>query len=53
MRTRNVDEAIEAVSKVYCPHSISVTGRAAGIDSVLEIIQPGPQPLVYLSTRRR
>jgi AraC-like DNA-binding protein len=49
MRTRNVDEAIEAVSKVYCPHSISVTGRAAGIDSVLEIIQPGPQPLVYLS----
>ena len=49
MRTRNIDEAIEAVSKVYCPHSISVTGRAAGIDSVLEIIQPGPQPLVYLS----
>ncbi|MFT4116001.1 AraC family transcriptional regulator [Bradyrhizobium sp.] len=49
MRTRNVDEAIEAVSKVYCPHSISVTGRAAGIDSVLEIIQPGPQPLVHLS----
>jgi AraC-like DNA-binding protein len=49
MRTRNVDEAIEAVSKVYCPHSISVTGRAAGIDSVLEIIQPGPQPVVYLS----
>ena len=49
MRTRNVDEAIEAVSKVYCPHSISVTGRAAGIDSELEIIQPGPQPLVYLA----
>lgn len=49
MRTRDVDEAIEAVSKVYCPHSISVTGRATGIDSVLEIVQPGSQPLVYLS----
>jgi AraC-like DNA-binding protein len=49
MRTQNIDQAIEAVSKVYCPHTIKITGRASGIDSVLEILRPGPQPLVHLS----
>jgi AraC-like DNA-binding protein len=49
VRTRDIDQAIEAVSKVYCPHSIQITGRSSGIDSVLEIMKPGQQPLIHLS----
>jgi AraC-like DNA-binding protein len=49
VRTRDIDQAIEAVSKVYCPHSIKVTGRSTGIDCILEIAKPGPQSLVHLS----
>ena len=26
MRTRNLDEAIDAVSKVYCQHTVEVVG---------------------------
>jgi AraC-like DNA-binding protein len=49
MRTRNLDEAIDAVSKVYCPHAIKVVGPARNINAVLEIAHPTSQPLVWLS----
>lgn len=49
MRTRDIDQAIEAVSRVYCPHSIQIKGRSSGIDSVLEVMKPGRQPLIHLS----
>jgi AraC-like DNA-binding protein len=49
MRTRNLDEAIDAVSKVYCPHTIEVTGPARNIDAVLEVTHQTSQPLVELS----
>jgi AraC-like DNA-binding protein len=49
MRTRDVDEAIAAVASVYCPHSIKVTGRASGLDSELDVLRVGAQPLIHLS----
>lgn len=49
MRTRNLDEAIDAVSKVYCPHTIEVVGRARDIDASLEVQHSTFQPLVVLS----
>jgi len=48
MRTRNLDEAIEAVSRVYCPHTVTVVGPARDIDAFLEVRQPTAQPLVSL-----
>ena len=49
MRTRNLDEAIAAVSKVYCPHKVEVDGRVGDIDAFLEVTHPTSQPLVSLS----
>ena len=49
MRTRNLDEAIDAVTKVYCPHTIEVMGRARGIDASLKVTRSTFQPLVGLS----
>jgi AraC-like DNA-binding protein len=49
MRTRDVDEAIEAVTKIYCPHKVEVTGRARNIDALLDVVHPTSQPLIELS----
>jgi hypothetical protein len=37
MRTRNLDVAIDAVSKVYCPHTVEVVGPVCEIDALLEV----------------
>jgi AraC-like DNA-binding protein len=49
VRTRDLDEAIDAVTKVYCPHTIEVMGRARGIDALLNVRYSTFQPLVGLS----
>jgi len=49
VHTRNLDEAIDAVSKVYCPHTVEVVGPVGTIDAFLEIAHPTSQPLVRLS----
>lgn len=49
MRTRNLDEAIEAVTRVYCPHTIEVTGSVRDVNAVLEVTQLTSQPLVELA----
>ncbi|MQA65249.1 MAG: helix-turn-helix domain-containing protein [Alphaproteobacteria bacterium] len=49
MRTRDLNEAIEAVSKVYCPHSVEVMGRERNIDVRLKVKHPTFQPVVELS----
>lgn len=49
MRTRNLDEAIDAVTKVYCPHTIQVAGPTRDVDAVLEVTHVTSQPLVELS----
>lgn len=49
MRTRNLDEAIDAVTKVYCPHTVEVVGQPRDIDAALEVKHSTFQPLVSLS----
>jgi AraC-like DNA-binding protein len=49
LRTRNLDEAIDAVTRVYCPHTIEVVGRARGIEAFLKVTDSTFQPLVGLS----
>jgi AraC-like DNA-binding protein len=49
VRTRNLDEAIDAVSKVYCPHTVEVSGPACEVDVQLEVTHVTSQPLVELS----
>jgi AraC-like DNA-binding protein len=49
MRTRDLDEAVDAVTKVYCPHTVKITGSPRNIDVVLEVTRPTSQPLVELS----
>jgi AraC-like DNA-binding protein len=49
MRTRDLDEAIDAVTRVYCPHTVQITGPVRKVDVVLEVTQPTSQPLVELS----
>ena len=40
MRTSDLDEAIEAVTRVLCPHRIEVLGRDRTIDAVLKVTHP-------------
>ncbi len=49
MRTRNLEEAIDAVSKIYCDHTVEVTGPVDEIDAFLDVRYPTLQPLVSLS----
>ena len=49
MRTRNLDEGIDAVSRVHCPHPIEIVGPARNINAVLEVGHAISQPLVGLS----
>ena len=49
MRTRNLDELVDTVSKVYCPFTIKVVGRARKIEAEFNISHVTKQPLVTLS----
>jgi AraC-like DNA-binding protein len=49
MRTQNLDEATQAITKVYCPHTTKVTSNARDLDIVLEILKRKSVPLVRLS----
>ncbi len=49
MRTRDLCEAIDAVSKVYCRHTVEVIGRNQRIDVRLEVQRPTFQPIVELA----
>jgi AraC-binding-like domain len=49
LRTRHLDQVIDAVTRVYCPHTVEVVGRARGIDAFLKITHSTFQPLVGLS----
>jgi AraC-like DNA-binding protein len=49
LRTHDLDEAIDAVTSVYCPHTVDVLGRARGIGAFLQVTQSTFQPLVSLS----
>jgi AraC-like DNA-binding protein len=49
LRTSDLDEAIEAVTRVYCPHDVVIRGPGAhGVTSTLQVLRGGVQPLVQL-----
>jgi len=37
MRTRNLDKAIDALSRAYYPHAIEIVGAARNINALLEV----------------
>lgn len=50
MRTRDLDEAVHEVTKVFCPHAVEVMGRGRIIDARLEVKHPTAfQPVVELA----
>jgi AraC-like DNA-binding protein len=49
VQTRNIDEAVEAVSRLLVPHSIKVMNTRERIDARLQVRQPTSQPLISLS----
>lgn len=49
MRTKNIEEFVDAVSKVYCDHSVRVIGSARSFDGQLDVASPASQPVVQLS----
>lgn len=46
--TSDLGEAVEAVSRVYCPHEIMVRGRERALSSSLEVLGGHRQPIVNL-----
>jgi AraC-like DNA-binding protein len=48
LQTSDLDEAIHAVSRVYCPHEVEVRGSGRGVTSRLEVLHGGVQPVVGL-----
>ena len=48
MRSKDIDELTDAVSKIYCEHTVRVVGPARNVDGQLEVTK-SPQPLVQLS----
>lgn len=49
MRTKDIDALVEAVSKVYCRHSVRVIGSARSFDGQLDVTSAASQPVVQLS----
>ncbi|WP_395680755.1 AraC family transcriptional regulator [Inquilinus sp.] len=50
MRTRDLDEAVEEVTKLFCPHTVAVLGRGRIIDARLEVKHAGTfRPVVELA----
>jgi hypothetical protein len=50
VQTRDLEKAIEAVTRVYCSHQIAITGRVPEIDAVLRVCGPTAQPWSALAT---
>jgi AraC-like DNA-binding protein len=48
LRTSDVAEAIDAVSRIYCPHQLEIRGSNRGVNAELEVIHCGVQPVVGL-----
>lgn len=48
MRSKDIGELTDAVSKVYCGHTVRVVGPAGRVDGQLDVMR-APQPLVQLS----
>jgi AraC-like DNA-binding protein len=45
---RDLDEAIHAVSNVYCNHTVAPRGPVGSVNAELKVAQAGNHPIVYL-----
>ena len=47
-RTSDIEEAVAAISKIYCPHQMELPRSYCGLSTTLEVVQCGLQPVVGL-----
>jgi AraC-like DNA-binding protein len=48
LRTADLDETTDAVSRIYCPHSVHIRGSNRGVSSELEVTRAGALRIVSL-----
>src|SRR6266705_81361 len=48
LRTSDLSEAVDAVSRVYCPHEIEIRGSSRRDITTLEVVRGGVQPVIRL-----
>jgi len=48
LRTSDLSEAVDAVSRVYCPHEIEIRGNSRSDITTLEVVRGGAQPVIRL-----
>jgi hypothetical protein len=48
LRTADLDETIDAVTRIYCPHSVRIHGSNRGVSSELEVDRAGALHIVSL-----
>jgi AraC-like DNA-binding protein len=48
LRTSDLSEAVDAVSRVYCPHEIEIRGSSRSDVTTLEVVRGGAQPVIRL-----
>jgi len=48
LRTADLDEAVDAVTRIYCPHSLRIHGSNRGVSSELEVSRAGALRIVEL-----
>jgi AraC-like DNA-binding protein len=53
LRTADLDETIDAVTRIYCPHSVHVHGGTRGLSSELEVSHAGALRIVDLKYSAR
>jgi AraC-like DNA-binding protein len=53
LRTADLDETIDAVTRIYCPHSLRIHGSNRGVSSELEVKRAGALRIVDLKYSAR
>jgi AraC-like DNA-binding protein len=53
LRTADLDETIDAVTRIYCPHSLHIHGSNRGVSSELEVKRAGELRIVDLKYSAR
>ena len=48
IRTSDLTEAVDAVSRVYCPHEVEIRGSNRGVSATLEVIHGAVQRVMSL-----
>src|SRR5512133_440481 len=53
LRTADLDETVDAVTRIYCPHSLHIHGSNRGVSSELEVNRAGALRIVDLKYSAR